>query len=81
MTFHVFTNLAKWMRFNYITSAGLDAGLAIATIVIIAALNLTNTKAPVWWGNTVVTSTLDAKDKAIQFPVPKEPGYFGPSVW
>jgi hypothetical protein len=32
-----------WMRFNYITSAGLDVGLAIATIVIIAALNLTGT--------------------------------------
>lgn len=69
------------MRFNYITSAGLDAGLAIATIIIIAALNLTNTKPPHWWGNTVVTSTLDAKDKAIQLPVPKDPGYFGPSKW
>jgi OPT family small oligopeptide transporter len=35
-----------WMRFNYITSAGLDVGLAIATIVIIAALNLTGTGFP-----------------------------------
>lgn len=70
-----------WMRFNYITSAGLDAGLAISTIVIIAALNLTNTKAPKWWGNEVVTSTLDAKDKAVNWPVPKDPGYFGPARW
>jgi len=67
--------------FNYITSAGLDAGLAICTILIIAALNLTNTKAPKWWGNEVVTSTLDAKDKAIQWAVPKEPGFFGPAHW
>ncbi|KAH8775976.1 OPT oligopeptide transporter protein-domain-containing protein [Hyaloscypha sp. PMI_1271] len=35
-----------WIRFNYITSAGLDVGLAIATIVIIAALNLTGTGFP-----------------------------------
>ncbi|KAI9649692.1 hypothetical protein NHQ30_002273 [Ciborinia camelliae] len=35
-----------WMRFNFITSAGLDAGLAICTIVIIAALNLTGTGFP-----------------------------------
>jgi len=34
-----------WMRFNYITSAGLDCGLAVCTIIIIAALNLTNTNA------------------------------------
>lgn len=31
-----------WMRFNYITSAGLDTGLAICTIIIIACLTLTN---------------------------------------
>lgn len=40
-----------WMRFNYITSAGLDAGLAISTIVIVLTLSLTNTEAPRWWGN------------------------------
>ena len=35
-----------WMRFNYITSAGLDVGLAICTIVIIVALNLTGKSFP-----------------------------------
>lgn len=69
-----------WMRFNYITSAGLDSGLAICTIIIIAALNLTNTSAPKWWGNTVEAGTLDYKDTAIQSPIGK--GHtFGPTVW
>lgn len=35
-----------WMRFNYITSAGLDVRLAICTIVIIVALNLTGKSFP-----------------------------------
>lgn len=55
-----------WMRFNYVTSAGLDVGLAICTIVIIAALNLTGTGFPDWWGNRAPTTTLDYLDKAVQ---------------
>jgi hypothetical protein len=47
-----------WMRYNYITSAGLDAGLALSTIIIFLTLQLTNQKQPHWWGNSVVTSTL-----------------------
>ncbi|KAL9109139.1 MAG: hypothetical protein Q9227_006230 [Pyrenula ochraceoflavens] len=66
-----------WMRFNYITSAALDVGLAIATIVIIAALNLTNTDAPSWWGNNVILNPLDWQDAAIQTML--KPGEtFGP---
>jgi OPT family oligopeptide transporter len=55
-----------WMRFNYITSAGLDVGLTICTIVIIAALNLTGTSFPKWWGNTAPTTTMDFLDTAVQ---------------
>jgi OPT family small oligopeptide transporter len=66
-----------WMRFNYITSAGLDVGLTISTIVIIAALNLTGTTFPKWWGNTAPTTTMDYMDKAVQRTV--DPGeIFGP---
>lgn len=54
-----------WMRFNYITSAALDSGLAISTIVIVLTLSLTGTSAPDWWGNNAALSTMDALDTAI----------------
>jgi OPT family small oligopeptide transporter len=69
-----------WMRFNYVTSAGLDVGLAICTIVIIAALNLTGTGFPDWWGNKAPTTTLDYLDKAVQQKVPAGET-FGPKSW
>jgi len=69
-----------WMRFNYITSAALDSGLAISTIVIVLTLSLTDTEAPAWWGNTVGSNTLDARDKA--FHKVLQPGQkFGPKEW
>ncbi|RAL59595.1 hypothetical protein DID88_006454 [Monilinia fructigena] len=46
--------------------AGLDAGLAICTIVIIAALNLTGTGFPDWWGNRAPENTMDYLDTAVQ---------------
>ena len=69
-----------WMRFNYLTSAGLDVGLALCTIVIIVALNLTNTTAPSWWGNNVSKHTMDYQDTAIAKTVPKG-SFFGPRNW
>ncbi len=68
------------MRFNYITSAGLDVGLAICTIIIIAALNLTETKFPNWWGNTAAAGTLDYLQTAVQKKVLKGE-IFGPKTW
>jgi hypothetical protein len=47
-----------WSKYNYVLSAALDSGLALATIVIFFALTMTKTEAPKWWGNNVVTSTL-----------------------
>jgi len=69
-----------WMRFNYLTSAGLDVGLALSTIVIILALNLTNTSAPSWWGNNVPAKTMDYRDAAVQKAVGKGET-FGPKSW
>jgi len=69
-----------WMRYNYITSAGLDIGLAICTIVIFLTLQLTSVKPPHWWGNTVALNTSDIKDTAIQKVLPKGQ-HFGPKVW
>ncbi|EFE30686.1 OPT peptide transporter Mtd1, putative [Trichophyton benhamiae CBS 112371] len=69
-----------WMRFNYITSASLDAGLAISTIVVIAAINLTGSKFPSWWGNTGSMETLDNLGEAIRQPLAKGET-FGPATW
>ncbi|KAI1907448.1 hypothetical protein LOZ61_006141 [Ophidiomyces ophidiicola] len=69
-----------WMRFNYITSAALDTGLAISTIVIIMVLELTNTNFPSWWGNTTALETMDQTGTAIIDPIPAGMT-FGPKVW
>jgi OPT family oligopeptide transporter len=69
-----------WMRFNYITSAGLDVGLAICTIIIILALNLTSTNFPSWWGNTAPAGTVDFLEVAIQQHMPAGKT-FGPTQW
>lgn len=38
-----------WARLNYLTSAGLDLGLAMSTIVIFLAFTLQGIKGPQWW--------------------------------
>ncbi|KAI1435489.1 OPT oligopeptide transporter protein-domain-containing protein [Xylaria sp. CBS 124048] len=69
-----------WSRLNYLTSAGLDLGLALGTVFIFFAFTLHNIEAPKWWGNTVVASTLDYQGKAVQTVLP--PGEtFGPKTW
>ena len=47
-----------WSTYNYITAAGLDAGLIISTIVIFFAITLPNVTIPQWWGNVDVFNTL-----------------------
>ncbi|KAI0851754.1 small oligopeptide transporter [Daldinia vernicosa] len=69
-----------WSRLNYLTSAGLDLGLALGTLVIFFVFTLNEIEAPRWWGNDVVTGTMDYQGKAIQVVLP--PGEtFGPEVW
>lgn len=67
------------MRNNYITLAGLDARLAICTIVIIAALSLTTTKFPRWWSKTAPAGMLDYQEIPIPKKVPNRTT-FGPRV-
>ncbi|KAI2637347.1 OPT oligopeptide transporter protein-domain-containing protein [Xylaria nigripes] len=69
-----------WSRLNYLTSAGLDLGLALGTIIIFVAFTLRNIEAPKWWGNTVVTTTLDYQGKAVQ-TVLAAGETFGPETW
>ncbi|KAI8947659.1 OPT oligopeptide transporter protein-domain-containing protein [Xylaria longipes] len=69
-----------WSRLNYLTSAGLDLGLAFGTLIIFFAFTLHGIGPPQWWGNRVVSTTLDYQGKAIQTVLP--PGEtFGPKVW
>lgn len=47
-----------WKRYNYLTSAAMDTGTALATIIIFFSLSYTGAKL-VWWGNTVGGNTMD----------------------
>ncbi|KAI1374572.1 small oligopeptide transporter [Hypoxylon crocopeplum] len=83
---YVFQYLVKkrhfrwWSRLNYLTSAGLDLGLALGTLVIFFIFTLNEIEAPRWWGNNVVSGTLDYQGKAVQVVLP--PGEtFGPEAW
>ena len=69
-----------WSTYNYITSAGLDTGLAISSIIIFLTLQLTNQSAPDWWGNNVITTTLDYQGEAVQKTVSGDE-IFGPTTW
>lgn len=73
-------HFAWWSRLNFLTSSGLDLGLALATLVIFFAFTLNNINPPSWWGNDVVTSTMDAQHTAIQVILP-EGKTFGPTTW
>lgn len=66
-------------RYSYITSAALDSGLALSTIVIFFALLLPQIDPPQWWGNTVI-NTMDYEGTAIQKVLP-EGQKFGPTKW
>ena len=69
-----------WSEYNYITSAGMDTGLALSTIIIFFCLTMTGTNMPSWWGVNVVGTTLDYNDAAIARVAP--PGQpFGPKTW
>ncbi|KAL9083004.1 MAG: hypothetical protein Q9165_008700 [Trypethelium subeluteriae] len=69
-----------WARLNYITSSGLDTGLAFSTLTVFFLFTLNNIAAPKWWGNDVVLTTMDAQDTAVQSQV--APGqFFGPREW
>lgn len=69
-----------WMRFNYITSAGLDSGLVVCTILIVLTLSLTSTSAPKWWGNVGALDTMDYNDNAWYENV-ADGETFGPKTW
>lgn len=69
-----------WFQYNYITSAALDCGLVVSTIIIFFTLYLTGTEPPQWFGNVKVLETLDHAGGAVK-KVVGEGQKFGPSTW
>lgn len=75
------THFRWWQRYNYILSAALDSGTAIALIFIFFCLQFPNGGINLnWWGNTVWMNTFDAMGMPRQFPTGPN-GTFGPTVF
>ncbi|KAH8120611.1 glutathione transporter [Phellopilus nigrolimitatus] len=69
-----------WMRFNYILSAALDSGVAIAIIIIFFAVQFPKGGFELnWWGNTVWSNTADYD--GTPFITLEEGQTFGPTTW
>ncbi|KAJ6596670.1 OPT oligopeptide transporter [Mycena sp. CBHHK59/15] len=70
-----------WMRYNYILSAALDAGLALCLIIMFFAVQYRNGGPGVtldWVGNTIWQNTADAMGTPL---LVSDTGTFGPSTW
>ncbi|XP_044724264.1 OPT oligopeptide transporter protein [Hirsutella rhossiliensis] len=71
---------AWWSRLNFLTSCGLDLGLAIGTLFVFFAFSMHGVEPPQWWGNTIVATTMDVQGTAVRAKV--EAGqHFGPELW
>jgi hypothetical protein len=69
-----------WMRYNYLLSSALDAGVIIGLVVIFFTLQLPKGGINLnWWGNLVWTNTADANMTALK-TLPSGQ-IFGPSTW
>ncbi|KAH9059400.1 small oligopeptide transporter [Lactarius deliciosus] len=74
-----------WSKYNYVLSAGLDAGYAVGLIVIFFTLQYPKNGTialdtiQAWWGNTVYVNTGDAAGIADR-PLAKGQT-FGPATW
>ncbi|PBK68978.1 OPT oligopeptide transporter [Armillaria solidipes] len=69
-----------WMRYNYVLSAALDAGTAVAIVLLFLCLQLPKGGIELkWWGNTVWQHTADNLGTPLKSLDPGET--FGPSSW
>ncbi|KHN99567.1 small oligopeptide transporter, OPT family [Metarhizium album ARSEF 1941] len=69
-----------WRRLNFLTSCGLDLGLALSTLFIFFAFRMHGIDPPRWWGNEIADSTMDAQGTAVQGRVASGQ-VFGPKSW
>lgn len=69
------------MQYNYVLSAALDCGTAVATLLVYFILQYPNhgtlgeKTLGSWWGNTVYTQTADARAEPLRHVAEGE--YFG----
>jgi len=70
--------LAFWSKYNYVFSAALSSGIAIAAIVIFFALQFNGTIEFAWWGTDV--PYLGCEGTACPRLEIPESGYFGPEL-
>lgn len=70
-----------WSRLNFLTSSGLDLGLALATLFIFFAFTMQEIEPPRWWGNDIVGTTMDVQGTAVQMKVMDAGKQFGPESW
>jgi len=74
-----------WAKYNYMLSAGLDAGYAFGVLIVFFTLQYPKNgtigldSIQKWWGNTVYTKTADYE--GVPFKSLPEGGKFGPSSW
>jgi len=68
------------MEYNYITSAGLDVGLALCAIILFFCVQLPGGAMPDYWGSTIVSTTLDGAGGNVR-KVVADGEYFGPRTW
>jgi hypothetical protein len=69
-----------WMRYNYILSAALDAGVALSIVVVFFAVQYPKGGFTLnWWGNTVWANTADANGASLYTLAPGQT--FGPTTW
>ncbi|TGO65624.1 hypothetical protein BOTNAR_0076g00180 [Botryotinia narcissicola] len=69
-----------WEGYNYVTSAALDTGLILCTLLVFFTLELTNARPPQWFGNVDVFETMDMQGTAVR-KVLAEGETFGPKTW
>ncbi|KAI1296055.1 hypothetical protein EDD11_007614 [Mortierella claussenii] len=60
-----------YQRFNYILSAALDSGVALAALVIFFSLQMNNHSFPDWWGTDIGHCSLDKANFRGQTPINK----------
>ncbi|CAK7896647.1 oligopeptide transporter 2 [[Candida] anglica] len=70
-----------WIKYNYILSCGLDAGVALSAIVIFGAVYKDNLKLS-WWGNKVYLQGIDGGNgqRSLLKSDAAPEGYFGPRI-
>lgn len=69
-----------WMRYNYLTAVGLDAGVIFGLVIIFVTVQLPKGGFTVaWWGNDVWKNTADAKMTPLK--ILGKGQTFGPSTW